>query len=268
MQVFKEKMADNNFTEKVNVYIPCCMDMFNPGSAFSLMELLKNIGVEPNYIDTQTCCGRRFFLEGDLNSAYLLGKKLWEEMQVRDIPTAVPHITDLPLIVPTAACASYIKYHYPVIFKNTAMPLEMKKFTSNVYEVCDYIVNVKKITTLNNYFNHRVFYFKSCAARNNYHLGDEPETLLRNTKGLELLTDDDLTCCCGANGNFANMNPEVSDEMVKKVVDRIYAMGAQYVTSTDLHCLQQIDAFIQANGIGLEVMHIVDILSATKEKII
>ena len=258
-------MADINSPEKVNIYIPCCMDMFNPGSAFSLIELLKRVGVTPNYIDTQTCCGRRFFLEGDINSAYLLGKKLWDEMHVREIQTSVPHVADVPLIVPSAACASYIKYHYPVIFKHTAMPLEMRKFSSNVYEICDYLVNVKKITNLGNYFNHRVFYFKSCAARNNYNLGDEPEILLRNTEGLELLSDNNLTCCCGANGDFANINPEVADEMVKKIVDRIYKMGAQYVTSTDLHCLQQIDAFIQANGIGLEVIHIVDILGATKE---
>ena len=249
MQVFKDKMAEKIFTEKVNVFIPCCMDMFNPGSAFSLMELLKSVGVEPNYIETQTCCGRRFFLEGDRDSAHNLGEKLRKEMHVRDIPTADPRVTDLPLVIPSAACAGYIKYQYPVIFKNTAMPLEMKKFTANVFEICDYLVNVKKITKLNNYFSHRVFYFKSCSARNVYHLGDEPEILLRNTEGLELLTDDNLTCCCGANGDFANVNPEVSEEMVKKVVDRIYAMGAQYVTSTDLHCLQQIDAFIQAKGL-------------------
>ncbi|MCQ2285345.1 MAG: (Fe-S)-binding protein [Bacteroidales bacterium] len=254
-------MAENT-TEQVNIFIPCCMDMFNPGSAESLIALLKQIGVKANYIDAQTCCGRRFYLEGDINSAKNLGLKLWGELQVRDIPTATPHITDSPLVIPTAACAGFIKYCYPQILKMSAMPLEMKKFSSNVFEICDYIVNVKHITKLNNCFNHRVFYFKSCSARNLYHLGDEPEILLRSTKGLDLLTDDNLTCCCGANGDFAFSNPEVSNEMVKQVVDNIYAKGAEYVTSTDLHCLQQIDAYIQSKGIGLEVMHIVDILSA------
>lgn len=255
-------MADTNSIMKVNVFIPCCMDMFNSGCANNVFVLLKNLGVQANYIDSQTCCGRRFYMEGDIQSAYQLGHKVWEELQERKVPTAEPQMTDLPLVVPSSACAGYMKSVYPSLFGYATLPLEMKKFTANVYELCDFIVNVLNRRTVNNTFNHRVFYFKSCAARNVYPDNDAAEVLLKNTAGLDLLTNDSLRGCCGANGAFAVENPEVSDKMVQNIVDKIYAMGAEYVTSTDLHCLQQLDAFIQAKGIGLEVMHITDILVA------
>jgi hypothetical protein len=52
--------------------------------------------------------------------------------------------------------------------------------------------------------------------------------------------------------------------MLQQIVDKIYSMGAQSVTSTDIHCLQHIDAYIQAHNVGLEVIHIADILNASE----
>lgn len=238
----------------VNVFIPCCMDMFDPGTAGSTIAVLERLGCNVNYQIDQTCCGRRFYMEGNMNAARELGVKLFREFG-----------PDNPIVIPSSACAGYIKHNFQNIFENTFVPGELTKFTENIYELSDFIVNVLHCRNLENYFNSRVFYFKSCSARNTYHLHDEPEILLRNTQGLDLVTDDSITGCCSANGTFAEVNPEVSEAMLKNVVDRIYAASVQYVTSTDIHCLQHIEAYIQAKGIGLEVIHLADILNAQKE---
>jgi L-lactate dehydrogenase complex protein LldE len=91
-------------------------------------------------------------------------------------------------------------------------------------------------------------------------LDDEPELLLCNTKGLDLLIDRDLNTCCGANSHFAFANPEASDVLCHQIIDRAYQMGAQYITSTDMHCLQHIDAILNTLDITLETIHIADIL--------
>jgi L-lactate dehydrogenase complex protein LldE len=91
-------------------------------------------------------------------------------------------------------------------------------------------------------------------------LDDEPELLLSNTKGLDLLIDNELNTCCGANSHFALANPEVSDILCRKIIDRAYQMGAQYITSTDIHCLQHINAVLNTLDITLEAVHIADIL--------
>ena len=134
-----------------------------------------------------------------------------------------------------------------------SFPKSVKHVTKKTFELCDYIVNEKKVTELGNSFPEKVFYFQSCAVRNQYRSGDEVETLLRNTKGLELFTDPSMDLCCSANGDFAMHNHEMSEFLLKKIVDRILETGAEFVTCADLHCLQYIDAYIQSEDIGKTV---------------
>ena len=91
-------------------------------------------------------------------------------------------------------------------------------------------------------------------------MDDEPELLLSNTVGLDLLIDNDLKTCCGGNSHFSTSNTEVSDILCQQIIDRAYQMGAQYITSTDVHCLQHIDAILNTLDIALETIHIADIL--------
>lgn len=241
-------MADkpNNI---VNLFIPCGMDMFQPSTAMGIMAVLEKAGIQYVYHNEQTCCGRRFYMEGEVMYAKDLGDKLLTEYKV-----------NIPFIVPDCACAGYLKKYFRSLLANTHVPNDIKSFTQHVYELCDYLVYVKKLTNLGNTFSHRVFYFKSCAARNLYPQNDAPEILLTNTQGLDLLTDDTLHGCCGANGRFSLSNPESAEALTGEIVKKIYEMGAQYVTSTDIHCLQQLDAFIADHNIGVQVIHIADIL--------
>mgnify|MGYP000969159341 CR=1 FL=1 len=234
----------------VNLFIPCNMDMFQPSIAKSTMAVLERIGLRYIYHDEQTCCGRRFYMEGEIVYAKDLGDKLLTEYDV-----------NLPFIVPDCACAGYMKKYFRTLLENTHIPNDLKSFTQHVYELCDYLVYVKQLQNLGNKFSHRVFYFKSCASRNLYPQSDAPEILLSNTEGLELLTDDTIQGCCGANGRFSMANPSAAETLTGDIVKRIYDMGAQYVTSTDIHCLQQLDAFIADHDTGLDVIHIADILN-------
>lgn len=247
-------MSLHTASHTVNLFIPCSMDMFSPAIPYSVVGLLEKLGDKIYYNPESTCCGRKFFMEGAIDCAKQLGEKLMSEYDPK-----------FPMVVPSSACVGYIKNHFRKLFENVTVPAQLKQFTHNIYELCDYIVNVKGITSLGNTFNQRVFYFKSCAARNMYKMGNEPETLLSNTRGLDLLTDDEINFCCSANGRFAIRNSEVSDSMLKEIVDKVYNLGAQYITSTDIHCLQYIDAHIQSRGGGVEVIHIADILVGENE---
>ena len=236
----------------VILFIPCEMDMFSPSVASSVVHLLEKLGLEVHYNAEQTCCGRNFFFSGEIETAKELGAKMMSEYEG----------SKYPLVIPSAACAGFIRKYYSQLLANVSVVNDLKNFVTNTYELCDFLVNILGVNNLENHFPQRVFYFKSCAARNMYELQDEAEILLKNTKGLELLTDPDMNECCSANGRFSVINPEASDQMIEKIVTKIYSMGAQYVTSTDINCLQHMDAFIQSKGMGLEVIHIADILNA------
>lgn len=237
----------------VNLFIPCDMDMFSTGQARSVLSVLKKLNFEVHYNESQTCCGRKFFFAGETSCARELGYKMMSEYENNPYP----------IVIPSTACAGYIKKYFADLLTNVSMVNDLKNFIANTYELCDYLVNVKGITCANNAFNQRVFYFKSCSARNVYkNSADAAEILLRNTKNIVLLQDPEMINCCSANGKFSTSNPEASDKLLEIIVNKIYSMGAQYVTSSDIHCLQHLDAFIQSKGIGLEVMHIADILNS------
>lgn len=233
----------------VNLYVPCQMDMFQSGTARSAMAVLERLGDRCQYFDEQTCCGCRFYLEGEIAYAKDLAINVLDCYDVK-----------LPFIVPDSTCAGFIKTQYKRLLKNAYQPTDLAIFTQNVHELCDYIVNVKKVECLDNYFPHKVFYFKSCSARNVYPANDAPETLLRNTRGLELVMDDNIHGCCGANGRFSKVNPTASEALTGEIISKIYNMGVEYITSTDIRCLQHLDAYKIAHDVGLEIIHIADIL--------
>ena len=233
----------------VNLYVPCQMDMFQSGTARSAMAVLERLGDRCQYFDEQTCCGCRFYLEGEIAYAKDLAINVLDCYDVK-----------LPFIVPDSTCAGFIKTQYKRLLKNAYQPTDLAMFTQNVHELCDYIVNVKKVESLDNYFPHKVFYFKSCSARNVYPANDAPETLLRNTRGLELVMDDNIHGCCGANGRFSKVNPTASEALTGEIISKIYNMGVEYITSTDIRCLQHLDAYKMAHDVGLEIIHIADIL--------
>ena len=244
-----------NLKNMVNVFIPCCMDLFVPAAAKATISILEKLGDECYYNEAQTCCGRQFFSRGDRNTASHL---------------AYLHTTyydnEHNIVVPSAACAGFIKGYYSQLIDTQAFPKSVKHITQKTFELCDYIVNEKKVTKLGNVFPHKVFYYESCASRNLYRSGDEVQTLLENTEGLQLFTNPSLHVCCSANGDFAMHNHEMSEFLLKKIVDAIVETGAEYVTCADLHCLQYIDAFVQSQDIELEVIPLPCILDAKESK--
>lgn len=239
-------MAENKI---VNLYVPCQMDMFQSGTARSAMAVLERLGDRCQYFEEQTCCGCRFYLEGEIAYAKDLAINVLDCYDVK-----------LPFIVPDSTCAGFMKTQYKRLLKNAYTPTDLAMFTQNVRELCDYIVNVKKVERLGNSFRHKVFYFKSCSARNVYPANDAPEILLRNTEGLELVMDDNIHGCCGANGRFSKVNPAASEALTGEIISKIYNMGVEFITSTDIRCLQHLDAYKMAHDVGLEIIHIADIL--------
>lgn len=240
----------NNTENKpcVNVFIPCCMDLYNPDIAKNFISLLYILGFYPNYNPEQTCCGRDFYFSGDINTAKELGMKF-----TRLINTAYP------TIFPTTACSGYIKSYFPKIYHNTSIHNDVKILLKNTFEISDFIVNQLKITTLGNRFNNRVYYFKTCQAKNVYQLGNEPEILLRNTKDIDLLEHEDENLCCGGNNNLYLQNNELSEKLLENLVGKAYQSGAQVITTTDIHCLQHIESYINTQNIQISTKHVIDI---------
>ncbi|MFA7472668.1 MAG: (Fe-S)-binding protein, partial [Spirosomataceae bacterium] len=83
-----------------------------------------------------------------------------------------------------------------------------------------------------------------------------------HVKGLELVETDDCEVCCGFGGTFSVKFEPISVAMAEQKVATAIAAGADYIISTDLSCLMQLDGYIKQNNYVLKTMHIADVLAS------
>lgn len=236
---------------EVDLFIPCFIDQFYPETGFNMVKVLEKAGVKVHYNTKQTCCGQMAFNSGFWDEAKQLGEKFIEDFSSKR-----------PVVGPSASCIGYIKNNYNELFYNTAFHNEYKQLQKNIFEITDFLVNIVKVTDFGSVFEHKVTYHDSCAALREYKLKDEPRTLLKNVKGLELLEMEDTHTCCGFGGTFAVKFEPISTAMAEQKVHHALDTGAEYIVSTDSSCLMNQYAYIKKHNLPLKVAHIVDVLAS------
>lgn len=235
---------------EVDIFIPCFIDQVYPATGFNMVKVLEKLDVKVHYNPEQTCCGQMAFNSGFWEEAKTLGIKF-----IRDFNTG------RPVVGLSASCLGYVKNYFEKLFYNTPWHLENRKMKSNLYEITDFLVNVLKAEDLNARFDATVTYHDSCAALREYRLKDEPRKLLSHVKGLTLVEMKKREECCGFGGTFAVKHEAISAAMAEqKVLDAIET-GAEYIVSTDLSCLMQLDAYINKQNLEIKTMHIIDLLA-------
>lgn len=236
---------------EVDLFIPCFIDQFYPETGFNMVKVLEKAGVKVHYNTKQTCCGQMAFNSGFWDEAKKLGEKFIEDFN-----------TSRPIVGPSASCIGFVKNYYHELFYNTAYHNEYKALQKNIFEITDFLVNVIKVTDFGSVFEHKVTFHDSCAALREYKLKDEPRTLLRKVKGLELVEMADTHTCCGFGGTFAVKFEPISTAMAEQKVHHALDTGAEYIVSTDSSCLMHQNAYIKKHNLPLKVAHVVDVLAA------
>jgi L-lactate dehydrogenase complex protein LldE len=236
---------------EVDLFIPCFIDQLYPETGFNMVKILEKAGVKVHYNTKQTCCGQMAFNSGFWDEAKKLGEKFIEDFS-----------SSRPIVGPSASCIGYVKNNYNELFYNTAFHNEYKQLQKNIFEITDFLVNVVKVTNFGSVFEHKITYHDSCAALREYKLNDEPRTLLKNVKGLELVEMEDTHTCCGFGGTFAVKFEPISTAMAEQKVHHALETGAEYIVSTDLSCLMHQYGYIKKHKLPLKVAHIVDVLAS------
>ncbi len=236
---------------EVDIFIPCFIDQIYPQTGFNMVKVLEKAGVKVHYNTEQTCCGQFAFNAGYWDEAKKLGIKLIKDFD-----------NNRPIVGPSASCIGYIKNYFDELFHNTAYHNEYKLLQRNIYEVTDFLVNVVKVTDFGSVFEHKVTYHDSCAALREYGLKDEPRTLLKNVKGLELIEMEERETCCGFGGTFSVKFEPISAAMAEQKVEHALDTGAEYIVSTDSSCLMHQYGYIKKHKHPLKVAHVMDVLAS------
>ncbi len=235
----------------VQLFIPCFVDQLYPQSAFNMVKVLEKAGCTVTYNANQTCCGQPAFNAGFWDDARDVCTKFLKDFSGTDY-----------VVAPSASCVGFVRNYYPTLFNNSSHHNEVKELQKRTYEFTDFMVNVLKIENVGARFHAKATYHDSCAGLRECKIKQEPRALLANVEGLELVEMNDVETCCGFGGTFAVKFDPISIGMADQKANNAKDTGAECIISTDLSCLMHIDGYIRKKGMGIQTLHIADVLAS------
>lgn len=235
---------------EVEIFIPCFVDQIFADTANNFVKILKSVGCTIHYNRDQTCCGQMMYNTGYVEKTKDLATKFLKDFD-----------NDRIIVAPCASCPGFIRRNYKKIFAGTDLENKAENVASRIYEMSDFLVNKLKIDTIAAEFPHKVTFHDSCSALREYGIKQEPRTLLKNVKGLELIEMEDCDTCCGFGGTFSIKQTAISSAMVQQKVNFAIETGAEYIVSTEPSCLMNIGGYISRQNLQIKAVHLADILA-------
>lgn len=235
---------------KVQLFIPCFVDQLYPQTAFNMVKVLEKACCDVYYNTNQTCCGQPAFNAGFWDESRDVCSKFLKDFDGADY-----------IVAPSASCVGFVRNYYSKLFDNSAQHNAVKDLGKRIYEFTEFLTDVLKIENYGAILNGKATYHDSCAALRECKIKEGPRKLLSFVKGLELVEMNDVETCCGFGGTFAVKFDGISSGMADQKINNALQTGAEYIISTDLSCLMQLDGFIKNKNLSLKTMHIADVLA-------
>jgi L-lactate dehydrogenase complex protein LldE len=235
---------------KVQLFIPCFVDQLYPQTAFNMVKVLEKACCDVTYNTNQTCCGQPAFNAGFWDESRDVCSKFIKDFEGADY-----------IVAPSASCVGFVRNYYSKLFENSSQHNAVKDLGKRIFEFSEFLTDVLKIENYDAKLNAKATYHDSCAALRECKIKTAPRTLLSFVKGLELVEMNDVETCCGFGGTFAVKFEAISAGMADQKITNALATGAEYIISTDLSCLMQLDGFIKHKNLPLKTMHIADVLA-------
>jgi L-lactate dehydrogenase complex protein LldE len=236
---------------KVQLFIPCFVDQLYPNTAFNMVKVLEKAGCEVAYNTNQTCCGQPAFNAGFCDESKAVAEKFLKDFDHTDY-----------VVAPSASCVGFIRNYYSTLFDDVATLAKIENLGKRTFEFSEFLINVLQKEDFGASLNAKITYHDSCAALRECKIKEGPRRLLANVKGLELVEMKDVETCCGFGGTFSVKFGDISAAMADQKIANVLDTGASCIVSTDCSCIMQIAGSIKNKNLGIETMHLADVLAS------
>jgi glycolate oxidase iron-sulfur subunit len=234
---------------RVALFLGCVADAMFPETNAATARVLQANGCEVVTPRTQVCCGAMHYHSGSEAPALDLARK---NMLVFD-----PDRFDA-IIVNAAGCGAMLKDYAHLLPKGDEAAA--KKFVAKVRDISEFLVELGPIPPKFS-LPMKVTYHDPCHLCHGQQIRAQPRQLLAMIPELELIPLDESELCCGAAGTYNLTQPEMSESLGRRKLDRIAATGATIVTTGNVGCILQIARQAKQAGSPVKVMHPIDLLN-------
>lgn len=244
---------------KVALFITCYNDTLFPEAGRAVVAVLERLGHTVEFPAGQTCCGQMHYNTGYQAEALPLLPRFVAQFRHAEA-----------VIVPSSSCVTMMREHYPSMAErlekqHPGTVEEIRSLLPRVWEFSEFLTKKLGLKDVGAYYPHRVTYHASCHGLRGLALGDGPETLLANVRGIDLVKLDKVEQCCGFGGTFAVKNAEVSSAMLAEKTTAVLNTRAECVTACDNSCLMHIGGALHRQRTGVQTVHIAEILAGSED---
>ncbi|MCZ6469469.1 MAG: (Fe-S)-binding protein [Candidatus Dadabacteria bacterium] len=245
---------------KVYIFITCLVDTFFPEVGESMVKVLKELGVEVDFIEEQTCCGQPAYNGGYQDDARAVAERF---LSIFDKALNNDPNKDIYIVCPSGSCTSMVKVFYEDIFKNSPELLNKVRFISeNTFEFSEFLVKVLNTVDVGAEYKGVITYHDSCHLLRELKIKDGPRELIKSVKGVKFKEMELHDACCGFGGTFSIKFPNVSVSMLDEKIECILNSGADTLVSSDMGCLMNIGGALSRRNIPIKVMHLAELLAS------
>lgn len=237
---------------KVALFVTCLTDTFYPRAGVAVVKVLRHLGCEVDFPESQTCCGQPFWNNGYKTETRKLARHMIEVFEEAD------HV-----ITPSGSCCAMIRDYYGELFEDEPdWAKRAEALMAKTREFVEFLVHDLKVNLadLNCTWAGKATYHYSCHLRG-IGMTDEAEQLIRQIVNLEYQPLDKKEQCCGFGGTFAVKYPEISGSMVRDKTDCITRTQAEHVISNDAGCTMNISGSCHREGKPQQFIHIAEVIA-------
>ena len=238
---------------KVAVLVTCINDALFPDVGKAVFRLLRRLGVDAEFPESQTCCGQPMVNTGYLDEAVPVVRSFVSAFEGYDY-----------VVTPSGSCAGSARHQHSIVARRSGDPALQEavgRSAPRVLELTEFLVDVLGVTDVGATFPRRVAYHPTCHSLRMLGVGDRPTRLLRAVRGLELAELPDAESCCGFGGTFAVKNADVSVAMGRDKTRHVEESGADVLVAGDSSCLMHIGGLLSRQGSRVRVMHLAEVLA-------
>ena len=242
---------------RIALFATCLVDGLFPDVGKATVTVLRRLGHDVVFPMEQTCCGQMHVNTGYPREALPLVRRYVDTFEPYDA-----------VVTPSGSCAGAIRHQHAEVarkFGDDALVQRVEDVASRSYELSELLVDVLGVTDVGASYPHRVTYHPTCHSLRVLRVGDRPLRLLREVDGIDLVQLPQAETCCGFGGTFALKNSDTSTAMLADKMRAIQSTGAQMCAASDASCLMHIAGGMSRLNVGIETVHLAQILASTKD---
>ncbi|MCA9267457.1 MAG: (Fe-S)-binding protein, partial [Planctomycetales bacterium] len=236
---------------RVALFLGCVGDAVFRGTHWATARVLQENGCDVVVPRGQACCGAIHFHAGASEPA----------MKLADDNVAAFHLDDVDAIVANVAgCGAMLK-EYGRHWDDSGQP-QRAALAAKVKDVSEFLDGLGLVPPPGE-IPTTAAYHDACHLVHAQKVSQPPRNLLRQVPGLKLVDLAESELCCGAAGTYNLTQPEMSQRLARRKLERLKATGARLCVTANAGCLLQIMREASQQGYPLKVVHPMDVLDAS-----